>query len=532
MSHPPPHIDTYSRRHWLWWFPRLTFVLFIASIVLQLWISERADHAEEQATLTHDLLWLEQALRFNLKHNEETLGHISQTQTTDSHAFAAYAHTLLANNTGLRSITYLDAQQRPRQSMPEGTHTTDDDAQSRKAHTQRALALGKPLYSPPFYNDVHERGEWLFAVHVPSATTGGTVVGLYDIEKTLAEGIPWWLAQRNHISLRDHNGKRVVARNSQLEIPQHAHLQRSIDLNLPGHGVSIWITPIRSPVPLSGRVLSMTLALLAMLLLWSLWTSRKHMQHRLNAERQLQHQHERLQITSRLITMGEMASSLAHEINQPMAAISSYATGSINLIDAGKTDLQEMRSVLARIQGQAQRAGHIIRRIYAFMRRSEPNIEACDLAQIIQEAIDLVAAYAQHRRIIIHTEITAHLPTLQCDKVLLEQALFNLMRNGIEAMASAAQHSRQTTAGANSLSIQAYADTAHLHINITDRGPGIPPEVATHIFEPFYTTKPEGLGMGLNICRSIIEAHHGQLIPKNNPQGGTTFSILLPITAP
>jgi len=531
MNHPPAHLDTSSRRHWLWWLPRLTLVLFIASVAIQLWLSERADHAEEQATLTHDLLWLEQGLRFNLKHNEETLGHISPTQATDRRAFAAYARTLLTNNTGLRRIAYLDAQQRLRQSMPAGPQAAGGHAPSHHADARLALTLNKPIYSPPFYANSHEHGEWLFAVHVPSPASGGTVVGLYALEQALAEGVPWWLAQRNHVSLRDHSGK-IIAKSSQLETTQHAHLQRHIVLDPPGHGVSLWIIPIRPPVPLSGKVLSITLILLAILLLWSLWVLRQHMQHRLNAEKQLQLQHERLQTTSRLITMGEMASSLAHEINQPLAAISSYATGSLNLIDAGKTDLQEIRGALTRIQAQAQRAGHIIRRIYAFMRRAEPKTEACNLAQLCQEVADLLAEDARRKGIRITLVINADLPIIQGDKVLLGQALFNLMRNGIEAMGLDAKSGPQAAAGANTLKIQVYTAALQLHIDISDRGPGIPPEVAARLFEPFYTTKPEGLGMGLNICRSIVEAHRGQLILKPNPQGGTMFSILLPITPP
>jgi len=230
--------------------------------------------------------------------------------------------------------------------------------------------------------------------------------------------------------------------------------------------------------------------------------------------------------------MGEMASSLAHEINQPLAAISSYATGSLNLIDAGKTDLQEIRGALTRIQAQAQRAGHIIRRIYAFMRRAEPKTEACNLAQLCQEVADLLAEDARRKGIRITLVINADLPIIQGDKVLLGQALFNLMRNGIEAMGLDAKSGPQAAAGANTLKIQVYTAALQLHIDISDRGPGIPPEVAARLFEPFYTTKPEGLGMGLNICRSIVEAHRGQLILKPNPQGGTMFSILLPITPP
>jgi two-component system sensor histidine kinase DctS len=237
------------------------------------------------------------------------------------------------------------------------------------------------------------------------------------------------------------------------------------------------------------------------------------------AEERERQQQERLQATARLVAMGEMASSLAHELNQPLAAISSYAAGSLNLIDSGKTDLDEIRSVLAKTQAQAQRAGQVIRRIYDFVRRAEPKTEPCELTRLIDETIDLVEPEARRRKVRIIEELADGLPAIAGDRVLLGQALFNLMKNAIEAMHDSPDAQ---------LTIRADADIEHAVITIADRGPGVSAEAAKSLFEPFYTTKAEGMGMGLNICRSIVEAHQGRLWVEPNPDGGSIFFVTLP----
>ncbi|MCX8016771.1 MAG: PAS domain S-box protein [Rhodocyclaceae bacterium] len=234
-------------------------------------------------------------------------------------------------------------------------------------------------------------------------------------------------------------------------------------------------------------------------------------------------QEERLQASARLITMGEMASTLAHELNQPLSAIAGYATGCRNLIAAGHTDCHEFDRALAICQERAQRAGRIIRRIYEFVRRHEPKSELCPLDELITDLIALLEAEARRQQVRIVTELPAALPTLEADRVLLGQALLNLMKNGIEAM-------RQTPPAHRELTVGAAHKDEQVHLWVADRGSGISAEDAASLFEPFYTTKPEGLGVGLNICRSVVEAHRGRLWFEARPGGGSVFHIDLPIT--
>ncbi|GAB4171636.1 MAG: PAS domain S-box protein [Rhodocyclaceae bacterium] len=242
---------------------------------------------------------------------------------------------------------------------------------------------------------------------------------------------------------------------------------------------------------------------------------------RKRAEELARSQNERLQFTSRLVTMGEMASSLAHEINQPLAAIASYATGCLNRLESARYERGEIVQALTKLGAQARRAGAIVRRIYDFVRRSEPRRAACDLNAIVEDALALVEADARSRAVRIRTEFSAGPLPVWADRVMIEQVVLNLVRNGIEAM-------NDTPAASRELVVRSLAAAAGAAVVVADRGCGIDEELAAKLFVPFFTTKPEGMGMGLNICRSIVEAHHGRIWCEPAPGGGTVFHVLLP----
>ena len=248
-------------------------------------------------------------------------------------------------------------------------------------------------------------------------------------------------------------------------------------------------------------------------------TVRKH------AEELARQQQEKLQFTSRLITMGEMASTLAHELNQPLAAITSYNTGCLNKLESGNFSPDELKHALGKIAVQAQRAGQIIRRVHDFVRKSEPKLAPCDLAEVIDDSVGFIDAAAKLLNIRIEREIQGMRPELMADPVMIEQVLLNLMRNGIEAMSETPLENRRLT-------VKLYQKDDHMQIRVIDRGSGIPLELREKLFTPFYSTKTEGMGIGLNICRSIIEFHRGRLWVEDNPEGGTIFVFPLPITMP
>ncbi|NYT64841.1 PAS domain S-box protein [Alcaligenaceae bacterium] len=232
-------------------------------------------------------------------------------------------------------------------------------------------------------------------------------------------------------------------------------------------------------------------------------------------------QQEKIQLTSRLTTMGEMASSLAHELNQPLTAISNYSMGAVAMLKSGNADPDRLLQALEKAAQQAERAGKIISRIREFVKRSEPRRQTVPITRILDNAIGFADIDAYKHQIDIQKHLPDPLPDVVADPILIEQVLLNLLKNGIEAMES--------------------SDYPTLHVVVTDQGPLI--EIAVvdrghglrnpeRLFEPFYSTKSEGLGMGLNICRTIIESHHGRLWADENPDGGTIFRFTLPRAAP
>ncbi|WP_295750587.1 PAS domain-containing sensor histidine kinase [Undibacterium sp.] len=250
-----------------------------------------------------------------------------------------------------------------------------------------------------------------------------------------------------------------------------------------------------------------------------------------NAQELARQQQEKLHASARLATMGEIASMLAHELNQPLAAISSYTTGAINLIKAGSNDHALLQSALEKANAQTQRAGHIIRSVHEFVKKTESSREAVSIPNLIRSVLPLVELQAQGSHVHLQIQLEAQLPEVLADKVLLEQVLLNLTRNAIEAMAHCPPELRllRIVARCEQAVRGESAAANNVIIEVIDRGHGITEEIAKQLFSPFFTTKTSGMGMGLNICRTAIEFHGGSLEHQNNPLGGTIFRFSLPV---
>ncbi len=652
MALPAPTVfpERISRWRWLWVLPRLAFILFVGGVALLLWTSERADKEERRATLISDILWLEQNLRFHLTRNEEVLSHIDLAHTLDPKAFESFSRTVFGFESGLRQLIWLGADGSLRQAHP---ITMDPslvgdagEAVPSRQSFRLARSLGKPVYSKayPYFTD-----DWQFEVHVPVSREGrivGVVVGVYRIRELLGDSVPWWLAERYRISVVGDSGK-VLGTRSKIEaaVTEEGY---QVAFDPPGWGLSIQAVPYHAPRPLASILLSASLVILALIVLWSLWILRRHVLRRQAVEEQLQREHafrkamedsldtgmrarnldgeiiyvnpafcrmvgwsaeeligrrppmpywaddyldetramhdrvlagqgpeegfelkfkrrngevidvliheaplidaqgrhsgwmgsmvditdrkhaderarqqqDRLQSTARLVAMGEMASSIAHELNQPLAAISSYCTGAANLL-RNQTPTTDVLPALDKAVEQARRAGQVIRRIYSLARPGENRFEMVHLAERVEAALSLVDGEIRQKGIRVSLELSAQV-NVDGDPVLLEQALFNLLRNAIESMRDTAPEQRL-------LAIALDCSDDYARLAIADRGCGIAPGVAAQLFDPLFTTKTDGLGMGLAICRSVIENHRGRLSFEANPQGGTVFHILLPL---
>lgn len=647
----PNHFPERTRRwRWLWILPRLTFVLFVGGVGLLLWMSDQADKEVKRATLTSDMLWLEQNLRFHLARNEELLERIDLAHTLDARGFESFARTLFGFESGLRQLLWLDAEGNMRLAHPVAmdpsvSGETMETPPSRQSF-RLAKSLGKPVYGAayPFFTN-----DWQFEVHVPVSREGrvvGVAVGVYRIRDILGDSVPWWLAERYRISIIGDGGRLLGTRSKiESEVTDEGY---QVAFDPPGWGLALHAVPYHSPRPLASILLSASLVVLALLVLWSLWALRRHALRRQSVEEQLRQEHafrkamedsfdtgmrarnlageiiyvnpafcrmvglsaaeligrrppmpywaddyldetreihdrvlagegpgdgfelkfkrhngelidvlvheaplidahgrhsgwmgsmvditerkqaeqrvrqqqERLQSTSRLVAMGEMASSIAHELNQPLAAISSYCTGAVNLL-RNQASATEVVPALEKAVEQARRAGQVIRRIYGLARRSESRFDRIHLAERIEAALALMEADIRQKGIRVTLQINDN-AVVEGDPVLLEQALFNLLRNAVESM-------QETDSDRLMILLTLTATDGYAWLTVADRGCGIGAGVADKLFDPLFTTKPDGMGMGLAICRSVVENHRGRLTFEDNPGGGTLFRILLPL---
>ena len=224
---------------------------------------------------------------------------------------------------------------------------------------------------------------------------------------------------------------------------------------------------------------------------------------------------------SRFTALGEMASTLAHEINQPLTAITNYLKGCSRLLEhvEGETTVV-LREALDKAADQALRAGHIIRRLREFVARGESDRRAEGLPKLIEDASTLALLGAKENAIAVTFRLDPRADMVLADRIQIQQVLVNLIRNAIEVLIEAAERRELEIATAAN-------DDGTMEISISDTGAGLAPEVAAHLFQPFITTKPRGMGLGLSICRTIVESHGGRIWVDPRPGGGTIFRFTL-----
>ena len=277
------------------------------------------------------------------------------------------------------------------------------------------------------------------------------------------------------------------------------------------------------------RYLQWTDGRLAQMLIATDVTARRQM------EEETARQIERAQETSRLVTMGEMASSVAHELNQPLAAITNYCNGMLSRLRAGNLREEDLAMALEKTSKQAQRAGQIIHRIRQFVKRSEPQRQPARAAEIVEDALELATIELKRRNVAIQSYVAQRLPVLQVDPILIEQVLLNLLKNAAEAIDNAQMPPKRRTIELRVVPRHTAELGGVIEFSVTDAGPGIREEVIGRLYEAFFSTKSDGMGIGLSLCRSIIESHQGRMKAENLYNGdsicGCRFSFMLPVAA-
>ena len=254
---------------------------------------------------------------------------------------------------------------------------------------------------------------------------------------------------------------------------------------------------------------------------------------RLRAEEQAAAQAEKAQVTSRLVSMGEMASSVAHELNQPLTAITNYCNGMVSRVKAGTIEQGDLIAALQKTARQAERAGQIIHRIRAFVKRSEPQRQPSQAKQIVDDAVDLAGIELRRRTVSIHTYVAQRLPMIMADPILIEQVLLNLLKNAAEAIDSAQLPTSRRHIELRVVPRHTPEEGGVIEFSVTDMGPGIKDEVIGRLYEAFFSTKAEGLGIGLSLCRTIVESHGGRMRAQNLYNGvlvvGCRSSFTVPV---
>ncbi|MEJ7931978.1 PAS domain S-box protein [Ramlibacter sp. AN1015] len=252
------------------------------------------------------------------------------------------------------------------------------------------------------------------------------------------------------------------------------------------------------------------------------------------AEEQAAMQAERAQTASRLITMGEMASSVAHELNQPLTAINNYCNGMVSRIKGRQINDEDLLAALEKTARQAQRAGQIIQRIRTFVKRSEPNRTLSEVGPMVTEAVELVEIELRRRNVKLSHYLAARLPRLMVDPILIEQVLVNLLKNAAESIDLARRGPSARSIELRVVPRQIDAQEV-VEFTVRDSGRGLSPEVLDRLYEAFFSTKAEGMGIGLNLCRTIVESHQGRMHAENIYNGpdvaGCEFSFWIPVNA-
>ncbi|HEY1944870.1 MAG TPA: ATP-binding protein, partial [Roseiarcus sp.] len=246
-------------------------------------------------------------------------------------------------------------------------------------------------------------------------------------------------------------------------------------------------------------------------------TERRH------AEEALRNAQAELARVARVTTMGELAASIAHEINQPLAGVVTNGEAGLRWLNRDKPDLDETRSALSRIVRDGTRAAEVIRGLRALAKKSGPELAKLDINDVIREVLALTRGELQRHDVALRTDLAAGARPVMGDRVQLQQVLLNLIMNGVEAMRGITERPRELTVSSM------LAEPNSLLVAVEDTGPGLDPAVAQHVFEPFFTTKSEGLGMGLAICRSIVEAHGGRLWMSPRTPHGADVRFTVPL---
>lgn len=512
----------------------LIVVLVAGVLAATVWLAvayERSSNEEALSVATEAVVG---SIRARLAGTEHTLGLLAaRLERADRlHEFAAGALRVLREDSALLRIEWraLDGALLGAVDSPEPRPRIDERARvalgfETTLAMSSATAFSRVVYSRPHYIRMPDGyGFEVTDLAVPlKHDPHGSIVAVYSLPLMLDRLLPADFRRTNQVHLSEVDGTFVARATSGLR--GVGAYTASVPLELPGVTLLLRANSIQPPprlVPnlLAALLTTATLGLIASSL--ALWRDSRR---RVAAEQALRAHQERTRAHARLALLGEVASALSHELNQPLAAITGYATACENLMDGGNASAHEaLKAALGRIRTQSERAGEVIRSVQAFVRRRRVEREPIALDDLLGDIEPLIALQARKSgvRIDIRRDGSS---TVIGDRTMLEQTILNLTRNAVEAMEDVPHAARV-------LEIETgpyrEAGRSWMRLAVKDRGRGVDARDEPQIFNAFFTTKPDGLGIGLSLCRSVVEAHGGQLRFEHRRGGGSVFSMMLP----
>ena len=549
-----------SRRTWLWGVLLVLIAMLLASLI---WLVGRYEQSrfEDQLEITANDLASD--IRAKLARNAQRLQALVERETPNwewpTKEFLAQQPEILRieqRNLTFNILAVSNSAFLPRISRKGvfdhfGRHNFTVEVMQACALAARSL---EPAYSISYFvpqsdGTGFEVTDMCIPLQENNKLTGYLVV-TYSLDRILKEWGDANIKRQEEISFREADGARLAIVGGSIKSGNKFAAQTV--LNLQGMTLILRVERWRSaPYWLANTPTVLVLALVLALIgvLWLLYRdTRRRMRTEAKLAREIIQQRkaeevsrqslERLQKSARLATLGEMASMLSHELNQPLAAITSYASGSLNLLpsDANSIpnaqDLAELKIALEHIASQSARAGQVIKSVHGFVRRRETERSFVQPEALLDAVLPLLGLQAKQLGVRIKRQIQPHLPTVWCDATLVEQVIINLARNGMQAMDSAATPSgkRRLTLLVKVSEADSSQEANAVEFQVIDQGPGLAKDIAHRLFTPFFTTKEEGMGLGLSLCRTVIEQHGSGLTYTTNtepPHTGTTFRFKL-----
>lgn len=502
----------------------LTFGLFVSSTLGWLWYAEKQAAAARQSSL--DLLWMEQIITNKFETQQVMLQNwaldLTPNSTVSKEDFLQRINGIITENHAILAVDVIDEDYQRIIGFPEYIERPNHLPPLNDPLVTDAINHSQNTKSTA-YSLVIEQFAPLWVMVIPSHNEhykNSRILVTYDLDKLLTQEVPWWFIQRYDLSLVDQNDKQLSP--SEGGVVAHSKNVNHLDFGPTKSGLSLK-TSARAAQDFDTLLIVFSGAILVfgILIFWLLSILRRWLRERKLTKKALRERDDLLQYTARLSSLAEFASGIAHELNQPLAAIANYSAAVDCLLETHPIQSEKIKHAIEKMGEESRRAGSIMRSMRSFIQKNSNLHEPYMVNRLIDESIELIYRQAKNQNITIHLDSEIKDVMIQCDAVMLKQVLFNLLRNALEAMEDLPEDPKPI------LVIQVKLIDEFVHFSINDEGHGIVD--IDKLFQSFYTTKSEGMGLGLAICRTVIENHGGKIWAENKLIGGAIFHFRLPL---